>query len=82
MNMRKVHVFFAGRKNPCKGVWIFRAREAKTMRKVHGFFCRTKKPMQRCMSFSSQKGQNHAKTAWVFSPDEKTHTKVYGFFFS
>jgi hypothetical protein len=57
--------FFAGRKNPCKGVWIFRAREAKTMQKVHGFFCRTK---------------NYAKTAWFFLPDEKTHAKVYGFF--
>jgi hypothetical protein len=44
-----------------------------------GFFAGQKKNMQRCMDFLSQRGQNHAKSAWVFSPDEKTHAKVYGF---
>ena len=39
----------------------------------------TKKTMQGCMSFSSQKGQNHAKSACFFLPDEKTHAKVNGF---
>ena len=40
---------------------------------LHGFFCRMKKTIQRCLTI------NHAKSAWVFSPDEKTHAKVNGF---
>jgi hypothetical protein len=63
--------------NPCKSALTFLAIEAKTMRKLHGFFRRTKKLMQKCMDFSRHRGQNHAKTAWVFSPDEKTHAKVH-----
>jgi hypothetical protein len=68
--------FLPDEKKTCKSALTFLAGEAnKTMRKVHGFFRRTKKPMQQCLDFSTQRGQNHAKSASFFLPDEKNMQK-------
>jgi hypothetical protein len=43
-----------------------------------GFFAGQKKHAK-VYGFLSYRGQNHAKSAWFFSPDKKNHAKVYGF---